>query len=427
MQRVKGRHERHESSGVVAGVIGNVMEWYDFALFGYLVSYISGDFFPPGNEFAALLATWGIFAAGFVMRPLGGGLFGWIGDRVGRCTVLVLSVVLMALPTLGLGVLPTYAGIGIAAPLLLVLIRLIQGLSVGGEFSGSVTYMVETAPRDRRGISGSWANVGSMVGMLLGSGMATGVTNLLPEAMVREWGWRIPFILGGILGLFAFFEVRKLHRDHCEQREKKHLSRSPLKEALTKDMGKTLTAIAYTAGYGVIFYIPLVYLPNYVHEHIGMDLGLSMQINTIGTFLLLFFIPLFGRLSDTLMRRKTILSLAFAFLVLGSYPLFLLLQQGGYLLILFVQLVFALAIAVPLGVSPALLVELYPAEDRLTGYSLAYNIGLGVVGGTTPMMSAWLINATGSTLAPALYLAGLSVVSLAGVLLMRDRSREELQ
>jgi len=196
---------------------------------------------------------------------------------------------------------------------------------------------------------------------------------------------------------------------------------------LTKDMGKTLTAIAYTAGYGVIFYIPLVYLPNYVHEHIGMDLGLSMQINTIGTFLLLFFIPLFGRLSDTLMRRKTILSLAFAFLVLGSYPLFLLLQQGGYLLILFVQLVFALAIAVPLGVSPALLVELYPAEDRLTGYSLAYNIGLGVVGGTTPMMSAWLINATGSTLAPALYLAGLSVVSLAGVLLMLDRSREELQ
>lgn len=423
---LKKRHETHSSSGITVGIIGNVQEWYCVSLFAYLITFISSDFFPSGDKFAALLATWGIFAAGYVMRVLGGGFFGWIGDRMGRCMVLLLSVILMALTTFGLGVLPTYAEIGIAAPVLLVLMWMIAGLSVGGEFSGSVTYMVESAPRNKRGITGSWANVGSMVGMLLGSGLASAVTNLLPEAIAQAWGWRIPFILGAVLGFFGFFEVRKLHEDHCEHREKKNLTRSPLRQALTKDINKSLIALSYTSGYGVIFYIPLVYLPNYIHEHIGMSLGHAMTINTTATFLLIFFIPFFAWMSDRWMRRKTILSLTFAFLLLGSLPLFLFLQQGDYLLIFVVQLIFILAIAVPLGVSPALLVELFPEEDRLTGYSLSYNLGLGVVGGITPMICTSLIEATGSRLAPALYLAGFAAVSLTGLLFVHDRSREAL-
>jgi MHS family proline/betaine transporter-like MFS transporter len=367
-----------------------------------------------------------VFAGGFLMRPLGGAVFGHIGDRIGRRKVLVLSVLLMAIPTFVLGILPTNAQIGIAASLLLIAVRLIQGLSVGGEFSGSVTYMVETAPQNRRGLAGSWANVGSTAGLLLGSGAATAVTTFSSQHFAETWGWRIPFLVGLLLGLYAWSHVKKLHEGHINHRDEKHESRSPLKEAFTKDKKKTFQALAFTAGYGVTFYIPLVYLPEYIQRNTSMPLDTAMQINTIATAVILVLIPISGWVSDRFIRRTRFLAIGFFLLAALAYPLFELVLSGEYARVLTAQLIFAVLIVFPLGSAPALLVELFPSDDRLTGYSVAFNIGIGVVGGTTPMAATWLIEKTSVITAPAFYLSALAMLSVISLLMMNDRSREPL-
>ena len=420
--------ERHTPSTVIAGVVGNVMEWYDFALYGYFASVISQQFFPSDNQITSLLATYGVFAAGFLMRPIGALLFGYIGDRFSRSRVLVLSIILMALPTFLLGCLPTNDQIGVWAGVLLVAIRLIQGLSVGGEFSGSVTYVVETAPRDRRGLSGSWANFGSMVGMLLGAGLAAAVTTWLPHDIVHSWGWRVPFWLGGVFGIVALFMVKGLpDTAKFTHHESSHQNDSPLREALTKNRRETILAVLFASGYGVFFYIPLVYLPTYVASMTNMPLDRALQINTAGTALLLILIPVSGIISDHLLRRRTFLLVGFVSTVLLAWFGFKLLHAGGFGDVLAAQLMFSMLIAIPLGGAPALLVELFPTEDRLTGYSVAYNIGLGVAGGSAPMISTWLIDVTGNDFSPAWYLAAMAGLSAFALWWVHDRSREPLR
>jgi len=420
-------HEKqHASSSRLAGTVGNIIEWYDFALFGYFASIIAPLFFPTASATSSVLSTWAVFAGGFLMRPVGASVFGYIGDRIGRRKVLFLSAILMALPTFCLGILPTHDQIGMWAAVLLVVVRLLQGFSVGGEFTGSVTYMVETAPRDRRGLAGSWANVGSMSGILLGSGVAALATSVLSHDQVVSWGWRIPFLFGGVLGIIAIFLVRRLHEVHIAKRDEKHATRSPIKEALTVDAQRTILSILFVAGYGVVFYIPLVYLPTYVNEYAGISLSSAMQINTAATIILLLFIPLMALASDKFIRRKKILVLGFMVMSALSLPLFLLLRHDSLFLVSFAQIIFGLLIAIPLGTAPAMLVELFPSDDRLTAYSLSYNIGSGVIGGTTPFVSTWLIDITGSSLAPCYYLIGWSIVAFVALALMPDRSREPL-
>jgi MHS family proline/betaine transporter-like MFS transporter len=235
----------------MAGFIGNVLEWYDFALYGYLAGVIAPVFFPADAPTTGLIATYGIFAAGFVMRPLGAAVFGWFGDRYGRARTMQISVVFMAGPTLLLGLLPSYAQAGALAPALLVLVRLLQGLSVGGEFSSSATYLVETAPEGKRGLTGSWANIGSMCGSLLGVGVAALVSNVFDAAALAAWAWRLPFLGGAILGTAAIWIRRNLHnserfRAHHEGRE----DTSPLMQAFTTNRHETLLALAFAASYG---------------------------------------------------------------------------------------------------------------------------------------------------------------------------------
>lgn len=414
-------------TSILAGFIGNVIEWYDFALYGYMAGILSGLFFPGESTSASLIATYGVFAAGFVMRPLGSAVFGWLGDTVGRTKTMFISVVMMVLPTFVLGCLPTFACIGIWAPVLLVIVRMVQGLSVGGEFSSSVTYLVETAPPSRRGLAGSWANTGSMLGMLLGSGAAAAVTTLLPEHTVQQWAWRLPFLFGGALGTVAIVMRRNLpHSEHFQRHHDDRPKTSPLVQAFTTNHKQTIQAILFASAYGVLFYIPLVYLPEWLHSETGMDLSLALRINTAATALLLVLIPVSGWMGDKVFRRTHLLAGAMSITAVVAWPLYHWLATGGTGAAIVAQVVLTVLIAVPLGSAPAMFVELFPAEDRLSGYSVAYNLGLGVVGGTTPMVATWLIDVTGISIAPAGLLTGLAGLAFGTLLGIRDRSREPL-
>jgi MHS family proline/betaine transporter-like MFS transporter len=418
---------RHQ---VMAGYIGNVVEWYDFALYGYLAGVIAPVFFPRDAPTAGLIATYGIFAAGFVMRPLGAALFGWFGDLYGRARTMQISVAMMALPTLLLGLLPTYQQAGILAPVLLVAVRLLQGISVGGEFSSSVTYLVETAPQGRRGITGSWANVGSMTGTLLGVGAATLATNLLDSEALLDWGWRLPFLGGAILGSIAIRIRWSLHesarfRNHHHQREET----SPLLEAFTTNRRETMLALAFAAGYGTCYYLAFVYLPEWLDGLGLMSRSQALLWNTAMTMVVIPAMPLTATVGDQWLGRRTWIAIAILVLVVVTYPLYhwMITSQGSISAIAATHAITFLLLSVPLGSGPALFVEMFPEKDRLSGYSVAFNVGLGVFGGMTPMISSSLLAATGYPAIPAFHMIAAAVVALVALLLIPDRSRMPLR
>ncbi|MCB1167993.1 MAG: MFS transporter, partial [Leptospiraceae bacterium] len=408
---------------------GNVVEWYDFALYGYMASFLSTLFFPGDDRLASLLATYGVFAAGFIMRPLGSAVFGWLGDTMGRSKTMLISVLLMAVPTFVLGCLPTYETAGILAPILLVLVRLVQGLSVGGEFSSSVTYLVETADSGRRGFAGSWANLGSIAGMLLGSGAAAALTSVYKDSVVLDWAWRLPFLFGAVIGLIAILIRRNLPRsEHFQKHHESREDTSPLIEAFTVNLSTTLRATLFAAVYGIVFYFALVYLPTWADEQAGYNLDKAMQINAGATALLLVLVPLAGWVSDRWIRRTHLIALAMLVIAGAAYPLFAFMVNSGSMEgLVLTQIVLAAGLAIPLGSAPAMFVEMFPAADRLSGYSVSYNIGLGVFGGLTPMAATALIKWSGASISSGYFLLGAAALGVFALLLIRDRSREPLQ
>ena len=414
------------AKSIFAGMFGNILEWYDFALYGFMAVIISDLFFAPGSAVTSLIATYGVFAIGFFARPIGGWAFGYVGDVFGRRPALQLSVLLMGLATFLLGCLPTYASIGLWAPVLLILLRLAQGLSVGGEFSTSVTYMVERADQKRRGFAGSFANIGSMGGMLLGAGAATLATTFLPHAMLYAWGWRLPFLFGGVLGLIGIALTRHLPAIVMHKEEKRHRTKTPFADALANNRRELLEAVAFSLGYAVFFYMSLVYLPTYANEFLHVPLDKALQVNTLAIALSLIGIPLAGYVSDRFLRRRTFLMLAFSATALLAIPAFLVLAHGTFTVFSVIQVLLALIMVVPLGSAPALYVELFPKEDRLTAYSITFNVSLGIFGGTSPLVATWLIHSTGNLLMPAYYLIVTLAVSLTGLMALHDRSREPL-
>ncbi|WGT49321.1 MFS transporter [Thioclava nitratireducens] len=415
---------------IMAGFIGNVVEWYDFALYGYLAGVIAPVFFPSNDPTAGLIATYGIFAAGFLMRPLGAAVFGWFGDRYGRARTMQISVVMMAMPTLFLGILPTYAQVGVLAPALLVLVRLLQGLSVGGEFSSSATYLVETAPLKKRGLTGSWANIGSMSGSLLGVGAAALVTNLFDAQTLADWAWRLPFLGGALLGTVAILIRRNLHMsEHFRQHQEGRDETSPLLEAFTTNRKETLLAVAFAASYGTCYYIAFVYLPEWLSGQGLMARDTALLINTAMTVLVIPAMPLAAIVGDRWLPRRVWIALAIGSLALAAWPLheWMLTSGGAILPVVVAHAVSFLLLAVPLGSGPALFAEMFPERDRLSGYSVAFNIGLGIFGGLTPMIATSLIAATGLVTTPALYMLVAGLIAVVALVFTPDRSRAPLR
>ncbi len=408
---------------IAAGVSGNVLEWYDFGVYGFFAPIIGQLFFPSSDPTVSLIASFGAFAAGFLMRPIGGFVFGHIGDRIGRRQALVLSVMLMAIPTGIVGLLPTHASTGIAAAIALVGMRMLQGLSVGGEYTGSVTFVAEHAPDARRGFFASWTQVGAVGGILLGSGISALVTNVLTEDQLMEWGWRVPFLLGILVGVVGLLIRRHLPDTPVEPA--KEGEASPAIEAIRTEWRAMGRMIGYTVINAVGFYIAFVYVLTWLVDRVKEPRSDAMDINTIALVVLLLLIPFVGALSDRV-GRKTVLAIGAGGFLFLSYPLVWLMHEPDFVRILAGQVAFAVLVAFLLGAGPANLSEMFPRRVRVSAMSVGYNVSMAIFGGTTPMVAAWLLERTHDDLSFVWYLMACAAVSLVFTLMLREGSGKPL-
>jgi MFS transporter, MHS family, proline/betaine transporter len=424
---MSGPHDRHlPLPSLLAGGVGNLLEWYDFGLYGLFAPILAPLFFPAHDRIASLIGAYSGFAIGFAARPLGGVVLGHVGDRVGRRAVMVCSIVLMGLATTAMAVLPAYDAIGVGAPMLLLLIRVLQGFSVGGEYTGSVAYLVETAPSQRRGMAGSVANIGATAGMLLASAVVTATAMLAYSPDVQRWAWRIPFLIGGVIAVAGYFLRHRLRETGYVPKPSARRS-LPLREAIAQAPGAMLLALLFTSGYGVANYLTMVFLPTYAAEFGGVRAEQALQANTAGQALALFVVPLAAWLTDRAIRRRTLLIAAFAAEFVIAWGSFALVGHGNVGGVWAAQLGFAFLLALIMAAEPATLAEQFRGEFRLSGYSVSFNLGIGLAGGTAPLVAVALIAATGNDMAPAWYLMLASAIAAAAAFLMVDRSRKPLR
>jgi MHS family proline/betaine transporter-like MFS transporter len=410
---------------ILAGAIGNVLEWYDFALYGYFAPVLAGLFFPSEQPSVSLVSAFGVFAIGFLARPLGALLFGHLGDTVGRRDALAWSIMLMAIPTLLVGLLPTYEAIGMAAPVALSCCRFLQGLSVGGEFTGSVTFLVEHAPASQRGYIGSWAGFSAQLGALLGSGVGAAVASSLTQEALHQWGWRIPFLLGSLIALVGWYLRRRVPESPAFERMRRTgtLSASPLREVVSAQRAAVGQVIGLVLLHGVGFYLVYVYLTTHLVRISTVPLGTVLTINTLCMTLLAVLIPLTGSLSDRVGQRS-LLILGAAGLAITSPPLFTWFTGDRVAPILIAQVLLTVLLSCYMGPFFAAVAALFPTRHRYTGLSIGYNVASAVFGGTAPLLATLLIEWTGHSLAPSFYLSLCALISLTVALTLRDQPGE---
>jgi MHS family proline/betaine transporter-like MFS transporter len=393
-----------------AGMIGNVLEWYDFAIYGYFATQIGRNFFPHEDAVAQLLSAFGVFAIGYLMRPIGGVIVGHIGDRFGRRAALTFSVTAMAIPTFLIGLLPDYHAIGLLAPIGLTLLRVVQGLSVGGEYTSSMVFLVEHAPEGRRGLMGALAASGSALGMLLGSAVGAAFAATVSTAALDAWGWRIPFLLGLVVGIAGYM----LRRYVLEAGVAVKRTRAPIIETL-HDHWRVVAGFAGLSVYtAVTFYVGFVYLVSWLQTADGIPPSRSLEINTFSMVMSLPVVIASGWLSDRI-GRKPLMLLASLGGLICALPLFWLMNHPSELLAQLGQLGLIFLIGIYYGALPTVLVEAAPPAVRCTAVALGYNLCYGLFGGLSPLVATWLVERTGDEIAPAFLImasAGVTFVTL---------------
>jgi MHS family proline/betaine transporter-like MFS transporter len=407
----------------LAGLIGNVLEWFDFAVYGYFASDIGRQFFPQSSPRAQQLLAFAVFAIGFAARPVGSLILGPVGDRIGRRALLTLSIALMGGATLLLGLLPTYNQIGVAAPLLLVAMRLLQGFSVGGEFTGSMIYTTEQSAPKTRGLISSSAAAGTSIGFILGSGAAWLINVLLTADQVASWGWRIPFIASVLLCVVGWFLRRGLHE--TAEGVKAAASRPPLLPSLIADWLPMLRTFGIVATTNAAYYLTFTYIVERRKAVGGGGGSIFLLANTLTLFVVLFSKPLGGWISDRTGRRTLMLALTMLQMAL-VYPALQIMLYGTPWQFVLAQSALAVPIGMALGMQGAMVVEIFPLRTRVTSMSLAYSTTLALAGGTAPLVSAWLIERFGQPLAPAYYIFVHGIIGLALIWPMSETNTRPL-
>ncbi|MGF6414868.1 MFS transporter [Paraburkholderia sp. MM5482-R1] len=406
---------------IISGSFGNMLEWYDFAIYAYFASIIGKTFFPSASPVASLLTSLAVFGIGYVARPLGSIIIGRYSDKHGRKPALVLTIILMAFSTVAIGLVPPYSAIGIAAPILVTLARVVQGFSSGGEITGSMAFMVEWAPQNRRGLFGSVQSATVAVGILIGALSAAMITLSLSPDSVAQWGWRLPFLFGGVLAPIGFFMRRRISHEaptFQQAKAERVFYAGAIKQAL-RAFG---TVISWTTSY----YVCILFMPTFLQNFAHVDRVVTLWISSI-TLLYLAPASLFaGYLSDRF-GRKPVLLTACAGLIVLPYPLLKVVVDGGSIgAVVVVQLVLVTLVALFGGAGPAAVSELFPTRSRTTLMGIGYGFSTAIFGGFAPVISTLLIQKTGSPLAPTGYLLAAAIVSFVTIFSSRETSKDSL-
>jgi MHS family proline/betaine transporter-like MFS transporter len=406
---------------ILAGSLATMFEWYDYAVYGYFAVIIGKNFFPHADKIMEILSAFAVFATGFIMRPIGSILFGYIGDRLGRRKALSLSVFMMAISTCLLGIIPTHRQIGILAPILLVIIRLFQGLAVGGNYGGSFVFAIEHAQPNKKGLAGSLVAVGVIVGFLSGSAMAVIFSNTLSPNDLQEWGWRIPFLLG-LIAIFAGVYIQRHTEETPYFQIMKTTMRQRTKLPITVIFKEQKQKIAQAVGF-ILFdvvgiYVLFSFMTTYLTTYTKIPVQTALQMNTINLLCMVLCIPVFGIAADKFGYKKIMYFAAASFLIF-SYPAFVIFSQGNVVQCWLMQLFFAIVIAAVYGVLPVAIVELFPVDVRYSASSFVCNVSAAIFGGTAPWFSTWLIYKTELLTAPAFYLMLVSVFGFIAIRAMQ--------
>jgi MHS family proline/betaine transporter-like MFS transporter len=412
---------------IASCLVGNFMELYDFTLYGFFAIFLGQAFFPSANPLVSLLSSLATFGVGFIMRPVGGLVMGAYADRFGRKGALILTMAMMAIATGMPGVLPGYATIGIWAPALLVLCRLAQGFSTGGEWGGAVIFMAEYATPGHRGFYASFMQVGVALGSLCGAGSAWLLTATLDQASLHAWGWRIPFVVGFLLLPLGYYLRTRVNETPAFERlvAARKVAHMPLREAFAHQK----LAMCLVCGTSFIWnaggYVMLVYLPSFASQVLKVDLQLALAATTIGTVVRAVLTPVVGAISDRVGRKTVIQAMNVAFFVL-SYPLFLWMKTvPGFQSVLVASLVAGVLMAMVAGAGPVMLTELFPTRLRSTPIGIGYNVSAAIFGGFAPFICTWLVGVTGTPIAPTYFLLFCAAASFLTVTQLRDRTNVE--
>lgn len=411
---------------IVITSLGAALEWFEFSLYGYLATYLSVLFFPNDNKTIALITVFGIFAASYFMRPLGGFVIGTIGDKLGRRFALVLSLFLMCIPMLIMTIMPTYDMLGVWSVVILIIARLLQGFSVGGEYTGVLVMLAESAPKNLRGFATALASLASQIGVILSALAVAILAMVLSKEQMMSYGWRIAFFIGFIFGIISLILQRTVKESPSFKEIKKQNKalKQPLLSALKGPKMPLVWVFVLTGYIGIAYYMMATFLPNNFIANRHLDVDIVMWITVVTSILYAVLSPLFGWLSD-IYGRKPLLYIPIFLLTLSAYPIFIWLNYGDITEILIAESVLAILIAAMTASFQIAVNELFPTEYRYSGMAAAYNVGNALFAGTTPMVSLLLVDFFDSNYAPCLYLMITSIITLVIIKSMPETHKKE--
>jgi MFS transporter, MHS family, proline/betaine transporter len=409
---------------IAAAVIGNALEWYDFIVFGFFTVVIARLFFPSDSQYASLLLTTGTFGVGFFMRPVGGVVLGIYADRRGRKAALLMVITLMTIAIAMIAFAPTYAAIGIGAPLIMVLARLLQGFSAGGEFASATAFLTEIAPAGRRGLYGSWQMVGQGLAVLLGAILGTLLTRSLTAHALDSWGWRIPFLFGLIIGPVGLYIRRNLDETSAFLQNRSSAGGQGSGSVLISHVKEMLACLGMVVSGTISFYVILIYIPTFARTQLHLPLDQAFLAQSIGLAVEVVLIPICGALSDVV-GRKPVMIAALVLDLVVTYPLFSWVSASpSFGALLTMQIILCGLFGVFNGPISTALAEQFPTRVRSTALAIAYNIAVMLFGGFAQFFVTWLIQATGTPIAPAYYLMFGAAVGLLAALFLKERARD---